>query len=59
MNASAVRRNNRAMRTFEHNINKILGEIDRRKKSREADSDAMAKKFKGVDKNGNRSWGPY
>ena len=59
MNAATVRKNNHAMRLFEYNINRILDEIDKRKRSKEADSDVMAEKYQGVDKDGNRSWGPW
>ena len=59
MNAVTVRRSNRAMKTFEYNINKMLRDIDRYHKSKGADDDIMSKKFQGADENGNRSYGPF
>jgi len=59
MNAATVRKSNHVMKMFEYNINKILRDIDRFKKSKEADEDILAKKYQGADEDGNRSWGPF
>jgi len=59
MNAATIRKSNYVLKVFEHNINKLIRDIDRFNKSKEAEPDTMSKTYKGIDDGGNRSWGPF
>ena len=59
MNATTLRKTNHIVKIFEHNVKRMINNIDYWRKSKEADPDTMKEKYSGTDNEGNRSWGPF